>query len=49
MASLLKTMAKFGPPRNRTNYISFESNDELSENAVFIEIESLNQKLWSFK
>ena len=24
MTSLLKTMAKFGPPRNQTNYISFE-------------------------
>ena len=24
MASLPKTMAKFGPPRNQTNYISFE-------------------------
>ena len=24
MTSLLKTMAKFGPPRNQTKYISFE-------------------------
>ena len=24
MTSLLKTMAKFGPPRNQANYISFE-------------------------
>ena len=24
MTSLLKTMAKFGPPRNQTNYILFE-------------------------
>ena len=24
MTSLLKTMAKFGPPRNQTNHISFE-------------------------
>ena len=24
MASLPKTMAKFGPPQNQTNYISFE-------------------------
>ena len=24
MTSLLKTMAKFGPPRNQVNYVSFE-------------------------
>ena len=30
MTSSLKTMGKFGPPRNRTNYISYHSkgNDE---------------------
>ena len=50
MTSLLKTMAKFRPPQNQVNYISFERKWwELSENVICIEIESLNQKLWSFK
>ena len=50
MTSLLKTMAKFGPPRNQANYNhSKGNNEERSENVTFIEIESLNQKLWPFK
>ena len=47
---ITKTMSKFGPPGNQANYISFERKlCELSENVIFIEIESLNQKLWPFK
>ena len=40
MTSLLKTMAKFGPPRNQTNYISLEGDDEsFPKMYFFIEIE----------
>ena len=54
MTSLVKTMAKFGPPRNQTNYTSFVRVMTFSflitfRNVIFIEIESLNQKLWPFK
>ena len=49
MTSLPKTMEKCGPPRNQTNYISFERYWwELSKNVLFIEFELLCQKLWAF-
>ena len=49
MTSLPKTMEKCGPPRNQTNYISFKRYWwELSKNALFIEFESLCQKVWAF-
>ena len=49
MTSLPKTMEKCGPPRNQTNYISFERYWwELSKNVPFIEFESLCQTLWAF-
>ena len=49
MTSLPKTTEKCGPPRNQTNYISFERYWwELSKNVLFIEFESLCQKLWAF-
>ena len=49
MTSLPKTMEKCRPPRNQTNYISFERNWwELSKNVLFIEFESLCQKTWAF-
>ena len=41
-------MGKFGPPQNQTNDTSFKRN-ELSENVIFIEMECVNQKVWSFK
>ena len=45
--TLLKTMEKFGPLGNQTNYTSFERYWwELTENVTFIEIECLNQTLW---
>ena len=48
MTSLPKTMAKFGPLRNQTNYISFERFWwELSKTVLFIEFEPLCQKLWA--
>ena len=49
MTSLPKTMEKCGPPRNKTNYTSFERYWwKLSKNVLFIEFESLCQKLWAF-
>ena len=49
MTSLPKTMAKFGPPRNQTKYISFKSYWwELSKNVLFIEFEPLCVKFWLF-
>ena len=42
---ITKTMAKFGPPRNQTNYISF---NRVIENVLFIEFGPLCQKVWTF-
>ena len=49
MTALPKTMKKCGPRRNQTNYKSFQRYwRELSKNVLFIEFESLCQKLWAF-
>ena len=49
ITSLPKTVAKFGPPRKQTNYMSIVRHwRELSKNVLFIESESLCQKLWVF-
>ena len=46
---ITKTMENFGPPRNQTNYISFERYWwELCKNLTFIESEPVCQKLWAF-
>ena len=50
MMSILKTMEKFGPPRNQAYDIPFERKwRELFGKLIFIAIEWLNQKLWPFK
>ena len=49
MTSSGKAIAKFGPPRNQTNFISFEMFlYQLSKNVLFIEFEPLCQTLWTF-
>ena len=49
MTSLPKTMEKCGPSQNQTNYTLFKRYWwELSKNLLFVEFESLCQKLWTF-
>ena len=45
MTSLSKTMAKFGSPRNKINYMSFERFSFIKAilNVLFIEFESLSK------